>query len=103
MRHLQGNCHKAFLKDSVLVRVAWQAHYWTHQPNYEHEGDDDMSLTFKEMATSASLMGSEVYEVKEAWTGQRNLKPTYNVAKASRKDIHSSGWCLPPSCQKSWA
>ena len=63
-------------------------YYQTHWPDYEHEDSHNMSSTFKEMATSASLMGSEVYKVKEVWTCQRNLKATHHAAKASPKDIH---------------
>ena len=42
---------------------------------------------FRELATSTNLMGSEVHEVKEAWTGWKDLQTTYLVAKSSPKDI----------------
>ena len=55
-----------------------------------------MSSTFKELATSANLLGSEVHKVKEVWTGQRNLKATDHAAKASPKVTlfpgHTAHW-----------
>ena len=43
-----------------------------HHPNYDHEGSQDLSHTFQEMATSAGLMDLEVYEVQEVWTGWKD-------------------------------
>ena len=53
----------------------------------KHKGSYDLSSTFREMATSTNLMGSEVHEVQEAWTGWKNLRAAYCVAKSSPKDI----------------
>ena len=72
------------LKESKHVRVARQDYYKTHQPNYEHEGSYNLSSTFRDMATSANLMGSEIHEV---WISQKDLRVTHHVAKTSPKDI----------------
>ena len=50
---------------------------------------------FREMATSANLIGSEVHEVKEVWTGQKDLWATYHAAKSSPQDIHFFRVMLP--------
>ena len=39
------------------------------------------------MATSASLMGSDVHEVQEVWTGQKDLQVTHCVVKSLPQDI----------------
>ena len=100
---LKENHHKAFSKESGLIKVARQAYHKAHQPNYEHEGSYNLSLFFKEIATSANLMHSEVYEVKEVWTGERKLKATHHAVKASPKDIHLFRSCNPLNCPRSWA
>ena len=41
-------------------------------------------------------MGSDVNEVQEAWTGQKDLWVTHPVAKCSPKDIHFF-WVVPPT------
>ena len=71
-----------------------------HHPNYNHEGSHDLSHTFREMATSTGLMGSDVYEVQEAWTGQRDLWVAHCVAKNSPRTSTSFGWCLPTELPK---
>ena len=59
-----------------------------HHPNYDHDGSHDFSHTLKEKATSVGLIGSDVHEVQDAWTGQKNLRVAPCVAKSSPKDIH---------------
>ena len=66
-----------------------------HHPDYDHKGSLDFSYTFKEMAISTGLMGSDVHEVQEAWTGQKDLWVTHYLAKSSPKDIHFF-WVVPP-------
>ena len=40
------------------------------------------------MATSANLMGSEVHDVQEVWTSQKDYKAAHHMTKTSPKDIH---------------
>ena len=75
--------------------MARWAYYKTHTPNYKYEGSNDLFSTFREMATSANLMVSEVHEVKEVWTGQKDLQSAHHVAKSSPKDIHFFRVVLP--------
>ena len=48
------------------------------------------------MATSTGLIGSDVHEVQQAWTGQKNPWVTLCVAKTSQKDI-CFFWVVPPT------
>ena len=75
-------------------------YYQTHKPDCEHENSQVMSSTFKELATSTNLVGSEVHNVKEVWTGWRNLKATHHAAKALPKNIHFFQVVLPTKSPK---
>ena len=82
--------------DSKLVQLTRQAYFKTHCPVCNHKGSNNLSHTFKEMATSADLLGSDVHEVQQVWTGQKDLWVTLSVAKSSPKSIHFF-WLVPPT------
>ena len=88
VRPLRESCLEAFLKDSDLIWVMGWTYFKMHHPNYDHEGSQDFSHTFKEMATSASLIGSDVHEVQEVWTGWKDLWVIHHTVQSSSKDIH---------------
>ena len=67
-----------------------------HHPNYDHEGSHDLSCTFQEMATTTGLMGSELHEAQEVWTGQKGLQAAHCTAKGSPKGIQFF-WVVPPT------
>ena len=64
------------------------------------KGSYDLSSTFREMAPSDHLMGSEVHEV---WTGQKDLRPLTMQPKLLPRTSTSLGSCHPPNHPKSWA
>ena len=101
-RLLKESCQEAFRKDCKLILVTKWAYFKTHHPHYDHEGSHNLSHTFKEMATSAGLLSSDVHEVQQVWTGQKDLWVTHCMAKAPQMTSISSGWCLPPNCPRSW-
>ena len=68
VRFLKENHQEAFKKDSDLIQATRHMYFKMHCPNYD-KGSQDLSHTFQEMATSAGLMGMEVHEVQEVWTG----------------------------------
>ena len=79
---------EALGKDSKLVWATRQVYFKSHCPNYDHEGFQDLSYTFKEMATSAGLLGSDVHKVQPVWAGWKDLWFTHHMAKSSPKNIH---------------
>ena len=79
---------KAFSKELAVMRVARQAYYKTHQPNFEQEGLDNLSSMFQQMATSANLLGTEIHGLQEDCGGRRDLQTTNWLARSSSKDIH---------------
>ena len=78
---------EAFAKDSDLVLRAREACFRTKCSDFNHEVLHDLSCTFWEMADSASLLKSGIYEVQDAWTRQKDLRSTNHAAKASQKNI----------------
>ena len=77
MKLLKKPHWEAFSKESEVIKVARQAYYRTHHPSFEQEGSQDLSFTFWEMATLTNLLGNEIHEVQESWTGLKDLKATY--------------------------
>ena len=75
-------------KDSDLRQVTRWVYFKMHFPEFDHESSDDLSHTFWEIAMSIGLIDSDVHEVQDVWTGQKDLRATHHVAKRSPKDIH---------------
>ena len=84
---LKESCWEAFSKDSEIIKAARQAYHPSHKGMFTQEGSFDLTLVFQEMATSAGLLDSDVHEVQDEWTGQKDLWALYHVAKSSLKDI----------------
>ena len=92
--------HKAFSKELAVMRMARQAYYKTHRPNFKQKGSDDLSSTFQQMATSANLLGTDIYGVQEDWGGRRDLWATNQLTKSSSKDIHFFMTVVPTELPK---
>ena len=86
---LKGGQQEAFAKDSDLVQQAREAYFRTNHPDFSHKVLHDLSHTFWEVVDSASLLESGIYEVWDAWTGQKDLHSANHTAKASQKNIFS--------------
>ena len=96
MRLLMENHQETFRKDSDLIQATRHTYSKMHHPDYNHKGSQDLSHTFQEMATSAGLMDSEVHEVQEVWTGQKDLWAAHHEQKVSPKGIQFF-WVVPPT------
>ena len=55
VRVLKDSHQEALGKDSKCIQVSRQAYFKTHHPNYDHKGSQDLSHSFKEVATSTGL------------------------------------------------
>ena len=97
---LKEPCCEAFSKESAVVKVARWAYFKTHWANFEEEGSHDLASIFWDMASSTNLLGTEVHEVQEEWSGQQELKATNKTAKASQKDIHIFRLVMPTELPK---
>ena len=45
-----------------------------HSYNFNQDGNCDLSGIFKKLAESASLLGTNIYEIQASWTGPEELK-----------------------------
>ena len=65
---------EAFLQDSSIVKEARSHFFSKHSYDWVHDGTNDLSDVFKELAESASLLGEAIYEIQLSWTRPEELK-----------------------------
>ena len=65
---------EAFSRDTKLVWKASEECYWENHLQFNNETSCDMTDIFLSMIKSASLLGSNIHEIKETWTGQSKLQ-----------------------------
>ena len=63
------------------MQVTRQSYFKTYCPEFDCEVSHDLSHKSWEMADSAGLLDSDVYEVQDTWTGQKELHATNHAAK----------------------
>ena len=73
------------MKDSESCAEGQGSYFRTNHPDFDSEVLHDMSHTFQEIADSAGLLESDIYEVWNAWTGQKDLCTFNHAAKALQK------------------
>ena len=70
---LAGSQREAFARDSELVQKAREEHYKTTCPHFNRETSHDLTNIFWDIIRSASLLGSQIYEIQEVCEGQSEL------------------------------
>ena len=100
---LKESCQEAFCWDSDLVQVTRQMYFKAHCPTFNQEGSHDLSGLFQQMVACADLLDSEIYEIQEVWTSQRDLQYANDALKSSLKGLQFSIPCPLQNCWKSWA
>ena len=70
---LTPSCLEAFNRDSHLVREMREEYFKRHCPNFSTENTCDLSAVFWQMIVASELLGSSIYEIKEAWAGPDEL------------------------------
>ena len=73
-RALMRTCQEAFSQDSHLVRKARKEYYKNHWLDFDSETSCDLAEVFQCMIETAGLLNSAIYEIQEAWTGQKELQ-----------------------------
>ena len=84
---IKENFQEAFCQDSDLVQVTRQRYFEAHHPTFDQEGFHDLSGLFWDMITSVNLLDSEIYEIQEVWTRQKDLWYIHWVMKSSPKGL----------------
>ena len=83
-----------------LVQVTRQRYFEAHHPTFDQEGSHDLSGLFWEMITSANLLDSELYEIQEFWTRQKDLQYAHHVMKSTLKGLWFFHLMFPPELPK---
>ena len=63
----------AFLQDSNIIKEARSCFFSNHSHDWVHDGTDDLSSIFKELAESAGLLGIHLWNTT-SWTRPEELK-----------------------------
>ena len=73
---LKWGCLEAFSQDSDLVKEAREEYFLKHSYNFIMEGTCNFffSEIFRQMAKSAELLGTSIYEIQVVWTGLDELR-----------------------------
>ena len=78
---------EAFSWDSHLVRKTREEYFRNHCQNFNSENSHDLMDVFHIMVEAAGLLGSTIYEIKEAWTGQDELQQANYVLRTLPKGL----------------
>ena len=78
---------RGFCQDTDLVQATRQMYFEVHCPAFDQEGSHDLSSLFWEMITSANLLGSKIYKVKEVWAGWKELRFVHHAMRGLPKGL----------------
>ena len=84
---LTGGWQEAFARGSELVWKAREEHCKTNCPHFDLKTSHDLMNIFQNMITSASLLGSKIYEIQESWEGQSELWYANDTLRALPKGL----------------
>ena len=78
---------EAFNRDSQLVHKVREEYYQENHPHFNSKNSCNLMDIFWNMVESASLLGSEIYEIQETWTGRCELEYTNYTLKILPKGL----------------
>ena len=71
---LMRSHQETFGWDSCLVGKMREEYFRNYCPNFNNENSRDLMDILQHMVETASLLGSAIYEIQEAWIGQDELQ-----------------------------
>ena len=84
---LKWSCSEAFSWDSNLVNKAREEYFSKHSYNFNTDSSCNLSEIFRQMANSAKLLGTSIYEILMMWTGPDELQPANYALRSLGKDL----------------
>ena len=78
---------EAFGQDSDLVKEARKEFFSKHSYNFIMEGTHHLSEIFRQMARSAKLVGTSIYEIQASWMGMDELRQANYVLRSLPKGL----------------
>ena len=87
MESLKGSWQEAFTKDSNLVWQAREDYFKMNHPHFDCKTLHNLSGVFWDIIVHAKLLGSQIYEIQEVWTGQDDLRYANDALKTLLKGL----------------
>ena len=84
---LKQSCSEVFSWDTNLVKEARKEYFKRHSYNFTAEGTCNLSEVFRQMAKSADLLGTAIYEIQEVWMGPDKLQQANYALKSLPKGL----------------
>ena len=84
---LSRSQQEAFSRDSWLVCKVREEYYQENCPHFNSENSCNLTDVFQNMIESASLLGSEIYEIQETWTERCELEYANYALKTLPKGL----------------
>ena len=78
---------EAFSRDSHLVRKALKDYYKNHHLDFDSETSWNLVEVFQHMNETAGLLSSTIFEIQEAWIGQKELQHADYVLRTLLKGL----------------
>ena len=76
-----------FSQDSDMVKVARREFFSKHSYDFTTDGTHNLYGTFRQLAVSANLLGTSIYEIQSSWTGPEDLKQANYVLQSLPKGL----------------
>ena len=91
---------EAFSRDSKLVQKVREDYYWENHPHFGSKSSCDMVDISWSMIKSASLLSSQIYEIKETWTGRSEMQYANYALRTLPKGLRFFHPVSPSESQK---
>ena len=82
------------------MKEARKEYFSKHSYNFIAEGTCNLSEIFRQMAKSAELLGSSIYEIQASWTGPDELKQANYALRSLPKGLRFLHVVLPSESPK---
>ena len=87
LHKMLSQSHQEVFGHSSLVRETREGYFRSHCPKLNNQNSHDFTDIFWCMTETASLLGSAIYEIKEAWTGCDELQQANYVLRTLLKGL----------------
>ena len=69
------------------MQKAKEEYYWENHPCFNNKISSNMTGIFQNMVESTCLLSSEIYEIRENWTGQQELQYANHALRTLPKGL----------------
>ena len=94
-KSLKGSWQEAFAKDSYLMQQAREDYFKTNCPHFACKTLCNLLGAFQDMIAYTELLGPQIYEIQEVWTGWEDLQYANDALKTLPKGLQFFHPVLP--------